>query len=171
MSKQIDLSQIANAVGVALGGLKKAETTAGLLKETMNKYIAQLHSAKAKVGMYKKDKTGCAIATSFVDGCIEGGLSHDTAHKTYLPTFKKAVADGKPIGDWNGQRSKGNSKAKGKGKSELSELLVKAFNHDEGKSFEALCQSVEKGFYADATFKTIYAGFVDYLQSEGYEIK
>ncbi len=167
----VSLASKANAVGVALGKMQKALAEAGVLKESINKLIAELHNGKAVVGIYRKDGTGCGIATAFVDGCVEAGLSHSTAQKTYLPTFKKAVASGKPVGDWNGQRSKGNSKAKGKGKSELSELLVKAFNHDEGKSFESLCQSVEKGFYTDATFKTIYAGFVDYLQSEGYEIK
>ena len=167
----VDLASKASAVGVALGQLKQAEATAETLKGTINKLIAELHNAKAKVGTYRKDGTGCAIATGFVDGCMEAGLSQSTAQKTYLPTFKQAVESGKPVADWNSQRNKGKGKAKGKGKSELSELLVKAFNHDEGKSFEALCQSVEKGFYTDATFKTIYAGFVDYLQAEGYEIE
>jgi hypothetical protein len=167
----VELSSKANAIGVALGKMQKALSEANLLKDTINKLIVELHTAKAKVGIYRKDGTGCALATAFVDGCVEAGLSHSTAQKTYLPTFKKAVESGKPVNDWNGQRTKGKGKAKGKGKSELSELLVKAFNHDEGKSFEALCQSVEKGFYTDATFKTIYAGFVDYLQSEGYEIE
>ena len=166
----VDLAAKANAVGVALGELKKVEAKASVLKDTINKLIAELHNAKAKVGTYRKDGTGCAIATAFVDGCVESGLTQSTAQKTYLPTFKKAVASGKPIGDWNGQRSKNKGKAKGKGKSELSELLVKAFNHGEGKSFEALCESIEKSF-EDAKFDTIYAGFVDYLKAEGYEIE
>jgi hypothetical protein len=106
MSKAINLSQVANAVGVALGGLKKAEAQASVLKESINKMVAELHSAKAKVGTYQRDGTGCAIATAFVDGCVEGGLSQATAQKTYLPTFKKAVKSGEPIGDWNGQRAR-----------------------------------------------------------------
>lgn len=166
----VDLASKAIAVGVALGQLKQAEATAETLKGTINKLIAELHTAKAKVGIYRKDGTGCAIATGFVDGCIEAGLSQSTAQKTYLPTFKQAVESGKPVADWNSQRTKGKGKAKGKGKSELSELLVKAFNHDEGKSFESLCQGIEKAF-EDAKFDSVYAGFVDYLKSEGYEIE
>ncbi len=166
----VSLASKANAVGVALGEMQKALAQVNVYKETINKLIAELHNGKAVVGIYRKDGTGCGIATAFVDGCVEAGLSHSTAQKTYLPTFKKAVASGKPVGDWNGQRSKGNSKAKGKGKSELSELLVKAFNHDEGKSFEALCYDIELG-YNDTKYTTMYEGFVDYLQSEGYEIK
>jgi hypothetical protein len=178
MSKAtINLSAIATAIGANLGALSKLEKQATALKETINKGIVELHTAKAKVGIYRKDGTGCAIATAFVDGCVSAGLKASTAQNVYLPTFKKAVASGEPVAVWNSKRpkaddnsTKGDSKAKGKGKSELSELLVKAFNHDEGKSFEALCQSVEKGFYTDATFKTIYAGFIDYLESEGYKI-
>lgn len=166
----VDLAAKANAVGVALGKLKKVEVQAETLKGAINKLIAELHKNKAKIGTYRKDGTGCAIATAFVDGGISEGLTQSTMQQTYLPTFKKAVASGKPIGDWNGQRSKNKGKAKGKGKSELSELLVKAFNHGEGKSFESLCESVQKGF-DDAKFDTIYAGFVDYLKSEGYEIE
>jgi hypothetical protein len=166
----VDLASKAIAVGVALGKMQKALSEANVLKETINKLIVELHNAKAKVGIYRKDGTGCALATGFVDGCVEAGLSHSTAQKTYLPTFKKAVESGKPVGDWNGQRAKGNSKAKGKGKSELSELLVKAFNHDEGKSFEALCYDIELG-YNDTKYTTMYEGFLDYLKAQGYEIK
>ncbi len=166
----VDLASKAIAVGVALGQLKQAEATAETLKGTINKLIAELHTAKAKVGIYRKDGTGCAIATGFVDGCMEAGLSQSTAQKTYLPTFKQAVESGKPVADWNSQRTKGKGKAKGKGKSELSELLVKAFNHDEGKSFEALCYDIELG-YNDTKYTTMYEGFLDYLKAQGYEIK
>lgn len=165
----VDLASKANAVGVALGELKKVEATAETLKGAINKLIAELHNAKASVGIYKKDGSGCAIATSFIDGCVTGGIAQGTAQKVYLPTFKKAVASGKPVSDWNSQRGKNKPKANGKGKSELSELLVKAFNHSEGESFKTLCANIEKGF-EDARFETIYDGFVDYLKSEGYEI-
>ena len=170
MSKAtINLSAIATTIGANLGALSKLEKQATTLKETINKGIVELHTAKAKVGIYRKDGTGCAIATAFVDGCISAGISQGTAQKVYLPTFKQAVASGKPVADWNGQRGKAKGKGKGKGKSEMSELLIKAFNHDEGKSFEALCESIQQGF-DDAKFDTVYAGFIDYLESEGYEI-
>jgi hypothetical protein len=168
MTKAIDLSQIANAVGVALGGLKKAETTAGLLKETMNKYIAQLHSAKAKVGTYKKDKTGCAIATSFVDGCIEGGLSHDTAHKTYLPTFKKAVADGKPITDWNGQRAKAKAK-KGNKASEPKSLANKLATCYRDEDFASFIEDLQTSYDNDEG--TLLECIKSYLEAAGIELK
>jgi hypothetical protein len=166
----VDLASKANAVGVALGELKKVEATAETLKGAINKLIAELHNAKATVGIYKKDGSGCAIATSFIDGCVTGGIAQGTAQKVYLPTFKKAVASGKPVSDWNSQRAKNKPKANGKGKSELSELLVKAFNHGEGESFKALCENVGK-LWDDGKIDTVYAGFVDYLKSEGYEIK
>jgi hypothetical protein len=167
MSKEINLTQIANAVGVALGGLKKAETTAGLLKETMNKYIAQLHSAKAKVGTYKKDKTGCAIATAFVDGCIEGGLSQATAQKTYLPTFKKAVADGKPIGDWNGQRAKG--KAKGNKASEPKSLANKLATCYRDAEFAEFACDLQTAYDNDEG--TLLDCIKSYLEAAGIELK
>ena len=167
MSKQINLSQIANAVGVALGGLKKAETTAGLLKETMNKYIAQLHSAKAKVGMYKKDKTGCAIATSFVDGCIEGGLSHDTAHKTYLPTFKAAVASGKPVTDWNSQRAK--AKAKGNKASEPKSLANKLATCYRDAEFAEFACDLQTAYDNDEG--SLLDCIKSYLEAAGIELK
>jgi hypothetical protein len=167
MTKAIDLSQIANAVGVALGGLKKAETTAGLLKETMNKYIAQLHSAKAKVGTYKKDKTGCAIATSFVDGCIEGGLSHDTAQKTYLPTFKAAVASGKPVTDWNGQRAKG--KGKGGKASEPKSLANKLATCYRDAEFAEFACDLQTAYDNDEG--TLLDCIKSYLEAAGIELK
>jgi hypothetical protein len=167
MTKAIDLSQIANAVGVALGGLKKAETTAGLLKETMNKYIAQLHSAKAKVGTYKKDKTGCAIATSFVDGCIEGGLSEATAQKTYLPTFKRAVADGKPVGDWNGQRAK--AKAKGNKASEPKSLANKLATCYRDAEFAEFACDLQTAYDNDEG--TLLDCIKSYLEAAGIELK
>lgn len=113
MSKQINLTQVANAVGVALGGLKKAEASAIVFKDTINKMIVELHTAKAVVGTYKKDGTGCALATAFIDGCVEGGLQASTAQRLYLSTFKDAVKTGKPVTDWN--KARVNAKDKGKG--------------------------------------------------------
>jgi hypothetical protein len=167
MSKQINLSQVANAVGVALGGLKKAEAQASALKESINKMVAELHTAKAKVGTYKRDGTGCAIATAFVDGCIEGGLSKDTAQKTYLPTFKKAVADGKPIGDWNGQRAKG--KAKGGKASEPKSLANKLATCYRDAEFASFAEDLQAAY--DNAEGSILECIKSYLEAEGIELK
>lgn len=167
MAKQINLSQVANAVGVALANLKKAEALTSVLKESINKMVAELHSAKAKVGTYKKDKTGCAIATSFVDGCIEGGLSHDTAQKTYLPTFKKAVADGKPIGDWNGQRAK--AKAKGNKATEPKSLANKLATCYRDAEFAEFACDLQTAYDNDEG--TLLECIKSYLEAAGIELK
>lgn len=169
MAKEINLSQIANAVGVALGELKKAETSAALLKDTMNKYIAQLHSAKAKVGTYKKDGTGCGLATAFVDGCIEAGLKQTTAQQTYLPTFKKAVADGKPVNDWNGQRAKGK-KGKGNKASEPKSLANKLATCWRDGDFQDFLDELQASYENDE-IKTLKEGVRSYLEAQGIEIK
>jgi hypothetical protein len=167
MAKDINLTNLANAVGVALGGLKKAEAQASALKEAINKMVAGLHSAKAVVGTYKKDGTGCAIATAFVDGCIEGGLSQATAQKTYLPTFKKAVADGKPIGDWNGQRAKGKGKGKKASvKKGLADKLATCYR-DEG--FESFIEDLQTSYDNDEG--SLIECIKSFLEAEGIELK
>jgi len=167
MAKQINLSQVANAVGVALANLKKAEALTSVLKESINKMVAELHSAKAKVGTYKKDKTGCEIATAFVDGCIEGGLSHDTAQKTYLPTFKAAVASGKPIGDWNSQRAKG--KAKGGKASEPKSLANKLATCYRDAEFAEFACDLQTAYDNDEG--TLLECIKSYLEAAGIELK
>jgi hypothetical protein len=165
MTKAIDLSQIANAVGVALGELKKAETTAGLLKDTMNKYIAQLHSAKAVVGTYKKDGTGCALATAFIDGCIEAGLKQSTAQQTYLSTFKDAVKTGKPVTDWNKQRAKGKGK-KASVKKGLADKLATCYR-DEG--FESFIEDLQTSYDNDEG--SLIECIKSFLEAEDIELK
>lgn len=161
----LNLSQIANAIGIALGGLKKAEITATVFKETIDKQIAQLKKEKAVVGTYRKDGTGCALATGFIDGCVEAGLKASTAQNVYLPTFKKHVASGKPVGDWNSQRAT-NSNSKNEKKStkasepkslanklatcyrdsefaEFAADLQRAYDNDEGSILECIKSYLE----------------------------
>jgi hypothetical protein len=168
MSKEINLTQIANAVGVALGELKKAETTAGLLKDTMNKYIAQLHSAKAVVGTYKKDGTGCALATAFIDGCIEAGLKQSTAQQTYLSTFKDAVKTGKPVTDWNKQRAKGKGK-KGNKASEPKSLANKLATCYRDEDFESFIEDLQTSYDNDEG--SLIECIKSYLEAAGIELK
>jgi hypothetical protein len=167
MSKQINLTQIANACGAALGDLKKLETQAGLLKETMNKYIVELHTAKAKVGTYKKDGTGCALATAFVDGGISAGLTQSTMQKTYLPTFKKAVESGKPVTDWNGQRAK--AKGKGKKASEPKSLANKLATCYRDEDFAGFIADLQAS-YDDAQCDNLIDGIKSYLEAEGIKL-
>lgn len=166
-NSNLTLSNLAIVCGKALGELKKVEASAATLKETINKSIAELHSAKAKVGTYRKDGTGCSIATAFIDGCVQGGISHSTAQKTYLPTFKQAVSTGKPVSDWNSQRAKG--KGKGGKATEAKTLANKLATCYRDGDFE--------GFIADlqASFEDDQGDLIDliksYLESEGIEIK
>jgi hypothetical protein len=166
---KLSLAAIAASCGTAIGGMSVAEAKASSLREEANKQALALHKEKAKIGIYKKDGTGCAIATAFIDAGVAAGCSHSTMQKTYLPAFKQVVATGKPLSDWNLQRGKNKGKKggnKSKGKAELSALFVKVFNHPE---FAPLCKNIENG-YEDAKYTSIHAGFIDYLKSEGYEI-
>ena len=172
-SKTLSLDNVALAtqVGVTLAELNLVENKAEILKREINGNIKALHHNKVKVGMYRKDGTGCAIATGFIDGCVAGGIKASTAQRVYLGTFKAAVASGKEVTDWNSSRekSKGGKGGKGKGKAVFTDLFIKAFNHEEGKSFEVLCQEIETRFQNDEG--QLYDLFVSFLKMEGYEIK
>lgn len=147
MSKQttLDLVALAKSIGVAVGAVNDLENKAAALRDAANKNIAALHNAKAKVGTYRKDGTGCALATAFVDGCIAANVSASTAQKVYLPTFKAHVASGKPVADWNSQRAKAKAAkgaAKGEGKT-LAQKLATAYRDD---SFASFCEELEASF-------------------------
>lgn len=144
----LDLVSLARGVGEALGEANEAENRAASLKDAANKNIAALHNAKAKVGTYKKDGTGCALATAFVDGCTAKGITQSTAQKTYLPTFKAHVASGKPVAEWNMQRAKkkaAQGAAQGAGKT-LAQKLATCYR-DAG--FAELCGEIEGAFLND----------------------
>lgn len=165
---EISLAAIAAQCAQQVLGAKSFEEKRQASLESANAAILSLHKAKAIVGTKGK----CAIATSFYDTLIQGKLAKGTA-SNYLSVFRQAVASGKPVTEWNPSQSKGKGKGKGgkgKGKASLSDLVVKCFNHDGGKSFEALCADIETQFQAD-TIKTLHDGFVEYLKSEGFEIK
>jgi len=164
----VTLASKANAVGVALGEMQKALAQVNVCKETINKLIAELHNGKAKVGIYRKDGTGCGIATAFVDGCVEAGLSHSTAQKTYLPTFKQAVGSGKPVGDWNGQRAKGKGKGGKAGEPKsLANKLATCWRDGEFQDFLDDLQAS----YENDEIKTLKEGVRSYLEAQGIEIK
>ena len=164
----VNLSQIANACGAALGQLKQAEISAATLKDTVNNYIVELHAKKAKVGTYKKDGTGCAIATAFIDGCVESGIAASTAQKVYLGTFKQAVASGKPVSDWNGQRAKAKA-GKGAKASEPKSLANKLATCYRDAGFAEFVSDLQEA-YENAEGDLIDC-IKSYLESEGIELK
>ena len=163
----VDLASKALAVGDALGQLKKAEAQAEVLKGSINKLIAELHNGKAKVGTYRKDGTGCAIATAFIDGCVASGIAQGTAQKVYLPTFKQAVASGKPVADWNSQRAK---KKKGASASEPKSLANKLATCFRDADFVGFITDLQESYENDE-IATLYDGIKSYLEAEGIELK
>jgi hypothetical protein len=160
----LDLVSLATGVGESLAEMKGALDKAESLKDAINKNIAALHGAKAKVGTYKKDGTGCALATAFVDGCVAKGLTQSTAQKTYLPTFKAHVASGKPVNDWNMQRAKKakGAKAQGTGKS-LAQKLATVYRDD---GFAEFCQALQDSFEG-AECDSLHEGIESYLILNG----
>jgi hypothetical protein len=163
----LDLVALAKSVGENLGECNEAENRAAALKESMNKSIAALHNAKAKVGTFYKDRTSpkaCALATAFVDGCIAKGIKESTAQKTYLPTFKAHVASGKPVNDWNMQRAKKakGAKAEGTGKS-LAQKLATVYRDD---GFAEFCQALQDSFEG-AECDSLHEGIESYLILNG----
>lgn len=168
MSHSVTVVQVASAAGVALGEMKKAEGQANLLREAINKYIAQLYAAKTKLGTYRKDGSGCETCTAFVDGGVSAGLKLSTMQQTYLPTFKKAVESGKPVTDWNGQRAKGK-KGKGAKASEpksLANKLATCYRDAEFAGFIADLQTAYDNDEGD-----LLDCIKSYLEAEGIELK
>jgi hypothetical protein len=164
----LSLSAVAAACASALVTAKSHEDKAAACKESANKAIVTLNKAKAVVG----DKRVCSIAQAFYDGLVTGGWATKTA-ANYLSTFRKAVASGKPVTDWNPNRKDAKGKAKGKGKTKgskaLADLFRPAFNHESGKSFQVLCAEIEARYQND-DLGTLYDGFVDYFKAQGDEI-
>ena len=169
MSKpNVSFTSVAAACGKLFGAIAGLEKQGATFKEELNKQTAELHKGKVKVGTYRKDGTGCAIATAFIDGCLEAGVTASTAQKTYLPTFKLAVASGKPVTDLNSQRAKGK-KGKGGKANEPKSLANKLATCYRDADFA--------GFIADlqASYENAEGELIDliksYLEAEGIELK
>jgi len=159
----LDIVALCKSVGANLGECNKMENRASALKDAINVDIAALNKAKAKIGTYKKDGTGCAGATAFVDGCVSAGIAQSTAQKTYLPTFKAHVASGKPVTQWNLQRAKkpAQGAAQGAGKT-LAQKLATAYR-DAG--FAEFCADLEASFQNDEG--TVFECIESYLILNG----
>lgn len=155
--------------GSLLVDAANAEKRSASLKESVNGLIAKLYKARVTIGRRPK----CTKACAFHDALTSGGLSSGTA-SNYLKVFTEAVKTGKPVKEWNSSRSKNKAKAKGKGgkgkgNASFADLLLKAFNHADGLTFEELCKSLDKA-WDDDKLPSIYQGFISYLESEGFEI-
>ena len=160
----LSLSAIAAACAASLVTAKSHEDKAAACKESANKDIVKLHSAKAVVG----DKRNCAVAGSFYDGLVTGGWAKKTA-ANYLSVFRDAVKTGKPVKEWNPNRKGAKGKGKTKGSKALADLFRPAFNHESGKSFQVLCAEIEARYQNDE-LGNMYDGFVDYFKAQGDEI-
>ena len=165
----LSLTSLAQQIGVSVGAINELEGKANALREAANHNIAALHQAKAKVGIYKKDGTGCALATAFIDGCMSANIKQSTAQKTYLPTFKKAVESGKPVTDWNSQRAKakGGSAKAAKGKKEFADKLATVYRDAD---FEGFINDLEESYKNDDIVSLI-EGIKSYLEAEGIKLK
>jgi hypothetical protein len=170
MSKAtISYSDMASKIAVNLLGELKLDAEKESLREKTNVMIVQMNKDGVKVGS-RAGKNPDSVACSFHDTLTANGIGSKVA-SNYLGTFKAHVESGKPITDWNLQRSKAkNGKGgKGKGKAAFADLFLKAFNHDDGKSFEVLSQEIEIRFLNDEG--SVYDMFVSFLKKEGFEIK
>ena len=132
MSKsQVSYAEMASNVAIFLLGELKLDAEKNVLREKTNTVIVQMKKDGVKVGS-RSGKNPCAVACSFHDTLTANGIKSGTA-SNYLTTFKKHVESGKPITDWNSQRTNGKKGkgGKGKGKAAFADLFLKTFNHDE----------------------------------------
>ena len=165
----LSLTSLAQACGASVGNMNKALASAEAFKTEANNNILALHKNKAKIGTYKKDGTGCGLATAFVDGCMASGLTQSTAQKTYLPTFKKAVESGKPVTDWNLQRAKksGGTANTAKGKKEFADKLATVYRDSE---FEGFIADLEAS-WDNGEIDHLIEGIKSYLEASGVKLK
>lgn len=171
MTKSSTLSnvQLATDCGNAVAEMAGALQTAEQKRELANTNILALHKAKVVVGTYKKDGTGCAIATAFVDGGVAKGKTQSTMQQTYLPTFKAHVASGKPVTDWNGQRAKNKAKGATKKATASKEFSAKLATCFRDADFEGFINDLEEALL-DAQIPTLLEGVKSYLEAEGVKL-
>jgi len=168
----LDNLAIVSGIGMDLGDIVKKEGEISVLKEGINQKIVVLFNRKVSIGRYSKDGAtkGCAYACTFVDMCVASGIEKSTAQRVYLPTFKDAVATGKPVDDWN--KSRTDAKKKGsanttKEKQALASKLNKAYKDAE---FDGFIADLQKSFLDDE-IKTLKEGIESFLEMNGIEIK
>lgn len=165
-NETLSLSAIASTCGSKLVEAKGFEDKRQACLEAVNAGVMQLSKAKAKVGQNKK----CSIATCFYDALVQGGLGKGTA-ANYLSTFRKAVAEGKPVKEWNPAQSKAKASSKAsakgaKGKKEFADKLATAYRDAE---FEGFINDLENSFHNDE-IETLLEGVKSYLEASGIKL-
>jgi hypothetical protein len=164
-NETLSLSAIASTCGSKLVEAKGFEAKRQACLEEVNAGVMQLSKAKAKIGQNKK----CSIATCFYDALVQGGLGKGTA-ANYLSTFRKAVAEGKPVKEWNPAQSKKKTGATGtkgaKGKKEFADKLATCYRDAE---FEEFINDLEASFQDDA-IETLLEGVKSYLEACGTKL-
>ena len=157
----LSLSAIAAACAASLVEAKGHDDKSASCKEDANKAIVILFKAKAVVG----DRRKCAIAASFYDALVFGGLGKGTA-ANYLTTFRDAVKSGKPVTEWNPSR-KGAKAKSAKGKKEFADKLATVYRDAD---FVGFITDLQAGYH-DAQFPTLVDGIKSYLEASGIELK
>ena len=163
----LSLSAVAQACGTSLIEAKGFEAKRQACLESVNNGIMVLSKAKAVVGKYNT----CAIATAFYDALVTGGLAKGTS-ANYLSTFRKAVAEGKPVVEWNpaqNKKAKAKAKAKGssaKGKKGFADKLATVYRDAD---FAGFINDLQDGFN-DAHFENLIDGVKSYLEAEGVKL-
>jgi hypothetical protein len=157
----LSLSAVAAACAAALVQACEHEKASVAAKEAANKAIDQLHGAKAVVG----DRRKCAMAASFYDALVTGGLGKGTA-ANYLTVFREAVKTGKPVTDWNTKRKGAKAKA-AKGKKEFADKLATVYRDADFAGFIADLEAS----YRDDEIGTLIDGVKSFLEASGIELK
>ena len=157
----LSLSAVAALCAAALVKSCDHEKASIAAKEAANNQIAVLHDAKAVVG----DRRKCAMAASFYDALVTGGLGKGTA-ANYLTVFRDAVKTGKPVTDWNTKR-KGAKAKSAKGKKEFADKLAMVYRDAD---FAGFITDLQQSFYDDE-IKTLIDGVKSFLEASGIELK
>ena len=158
----LSLSAVAAACASSLVEAKGHDDKSASCKEEANKAIAILNKAKAVVG----DRRKCAIAASFYDALVFGGLAKGYSANC-LSVFRDAVKTGKPVTDWNPSRKDAKPKASAKGKKEFADKLATVYRDAD---FAGFITDLEAGYH-DAQFPTLVDGIKSFLEASGIELK
>ena len=157
----LSLTAVAAACAASLVEAKGHDDKSASCKEDANKAIVVLNKANAVVG----DRRKCAMAASFYDALVFGGLAKSTA-ANYLSVFREAVKTGKAVKEWNPSR-KGAKAKSAKGKKEFADKLATVYRDAD---FAGFINDLEAGYH-DAQFPTLVDGIKSFLEASGIELK
>lgn len=167
----IDYVALAFDAGVARGEYQKATIAQAERKETIDNIVATLQKAKVKVGRYSSKGTGCAIATSFGDGLLAGGLAKGTV-ANYVSEFRTVVNAGSGKIDLNSKRTE----AKAKGKTSDSapaddddKLVSKVNTLYKAAGFVGFCEAIQRAY--DDDLGNVAECIHDWLSQHGVKFK